>query len=195
MAKKEYAKATSPAGEARWPHLKEPEVFEGVEQGYTVKLVLNKEETDALLARIAAEWEKSEESEKVAKGSKVEPYLGGSVNKNGDFEFKFKTKASYKTSNGDIVKRKVPMFDAKGRAGEFNLGNGSTIRVSFQFIPFYKSGKAFGVSLWMEAVQVIKLVEFGGSAGNANAYGFEETDGYDSEQVASFPRSDEEIPF
>jgi hypothetical protein len=65
--------------------------------------------------------------------------------------------------------------------GDIKLGGGSTIRVSYEIVPFVSPIGA-GASLRLKGVQVIDLVEWG--SGNADYYGFgEEEGGFDASTV------------
>ena len=172
MAKSNFKRITSPRGEALWAYLKNPEVYEGEEVGYTIQVKFSKEDTDNMIGLLEQELESAKNSTEF-KGKKWsrEPRMGLREDQNSDIIFKFKTKATIKTKAGDIVKRTVPVFDASGKPVDVSLGNGSVVRVAFQVIPYWKSAMNNGLSLYMDAVQVIKLVEYS-AEGNASMFGF-----------------------
>jgi hypothetical protein len=96
-------------------------------------------------------------------------------NETGMVEFRFKTNAQANI-NGEVRKFVVPLFDSVGNPVKCSPWGGSQIRVNFSPIPFYNAvgnGLA-GVSLRLNAVQVIKLVS---GSGDAKSYGFEAVDG------------------
>jgi len=66
------------------------------------------------------------------------------------------------------------------------MWSGTTGRVSFEACPFYQPAIGAGITLRLKAVQILDLVESGGSA---NSFGFqEETGGWAaSETQASVP--------
>ena len=172
MAKANFKRVTSPRGEALYPYLKAPEVYEGEEVGYTIQVKFSKEDTDKVLAILEEELESAKNSSEF-KGKRwsKEPRMGFREDQNGDIIFKFKTKATIKTKAGEVIKRTVPVFDASQKPIDVTLGNGSVVRVAFQIVPYWKSSTNNGLSLYLDAVQVIKLVEYK-SGGNASAFGF-----------------------
>jgi hypothetical protein len=178
MAKANFKRVTSPRGEALYPYLKAPEVYEGEEVGYTIQVKFSKEDTDKILGILEEELESAKNSSEF-KGKRwsKEPRMGFREDQNGDIVFKFKTKATITTKAGDTVKRTVPVFDAKGKPVDVTIGNGSVVRVAFQIVPYWKSSTNNGLSLYLDAVQVIELVEYKGG-GNASAFGFGEEDGF-----------------
>ena len=186
MAKTNYKRITSPRGEALYPHLKTPEVYDGQTVGYTIQAKFSKEATDKLIEQIENELEAAKKSDIfIGKRWYKEPHLGFREDKNGDIVFKFKTKHEITTKAGDVIKRTVPVFDAKGKPIDVSLGNGSVVRIAFQVVPYHKSSTNNGVTLYLDAIQVIELVEYNGSSQDASGFGFEEEEGYVANQAAS----------
>lgn len=99
----------------------------------------------------------------------------------GDVEFKFKRKAS--GVNQKTKKKweaKPDLFDAKGRklGKGVEIWGGSTLKVAFEASPYFVSGQgSAGVSLRLQAAQVIDLIS--GGSRDASGYGFEEEEGYE----------------
>lgn len=194
MATSKFKRVTSPRGEALYPYLKSPEVYEGQEVGYTIQVKFSKEDTDKLIALLEEELESvKNSSEFKGKRWSREPHMGFREDKNGDIVFKFKTKATITTKAGETIKRTVPVFDSKGKPIDVTIGNGSVVRVAFQIVPYWKSSTNNGLSLYLDAVQVIELVEYNGGA-NADAFGFDvEEDGYVGGTENSFPEEEDNI--
>lgn len=95
----------------------------------------------------------------------------------------FKMNATFKDKTSGKIKELFPtLVDAKKKAlnKKLQIGGGSTIRVSFQIIPFFTEAVGYGISLRMGGVQVIELVEFSGNS--AESLGFEEEDGFESSE-------------
>lgn len=178
MAK--LTKILTPRGTAMYPHVRKPEFYQGAEVGYTVQLQLSKEDTAKLAKRLEAELEaaKGDSAFKGKRWSK-EPNMGMKYDKNDDIYFKFKTSTNIKTKTGEIIPRNIPVFDAHGNPFKGDFGHGSIIRVRFSVNPYWMSSSNNGLSLYLDAVQVIKYVEPGSAVGNAEAYGFEKEDGFD----------------
>ena len=94
-----------------------------------------------------------------------------------------KTNATYKDKKGVERDRKVTIFDARGKklAEAPQIGSGSTLKVAASMVPYYMpKDNIVGVTLYLDAVQIIDLVTFGGGR-SAEAYGFGEEDGYTTE--------------
>lgn len=184
MAKSNFLKVTSPKGEAFYPYLKSPEMYEGNPVGFTIQAAFGKKDTEALIKTLEAELKRAK-GDPAFKGKtwQKEPTLGYREKPDGTIMFKFKTKHEYER-DGEIIKRKVPIFDAKGTPTDVNIGNGSTVKVAFQVVPFWKSARNNGVTMYLDAVQVLELKEYAGG-GSAGAYGFGEEEGFEAEPDGS----------
>lgn len=198
MAKTEYTKIVTKAGEAFYAHLREPEVYEGKELGYSIQLKLSKEDTDDLMAKLEAELEKAKSEMKLKAGRKwsKEPFMGFKTDKDGDIVFKFKASMTIHTRAGEELPRTIAVFDATGKPikGD-NIGNGSIVKVAATIIPFHVSNAVNGLSLRLNAVQVLNLVEYG-QGGSAKSYGFGEEEGYVCEDnVVSTDEAEDNVEF
>lgn len=191
-----YVTYTTPKGKAYYPNLRTPNIFEGTDLGYDCKLVLPEAESMELEVFLRKELAKAAASPEFAGKNLDAPdsFIGIGETQDGDTFFKFKTKSTYKTKTGDVMNRVVPIFDAHGKPFPANkdVGHGSIVRVNYSVLPFWKSRKIKGISLILNAVQVIELVERG-SSGNFSSFGFEnEESGY---SVPAHDEQDEGIPF
>lgn len=188
MAKK---LSTTPKGIAVYPHLLVPDVKFDKDGVYHTKLKLSgaeakafkkaiddgiadsyKETEKVLLAKLQ-ENTKDAAAKKAVKGLKRAdpPYT---ENEDGTIDFSFKMKATGKKKDTkEPFTRKPVLFDraAVPITDNIKLGGGSTIRVSYNMMPFYTALVGAGVSLQMASVQVINLVEWGA---DASRYGFED---------------------
>lgn len=193
---KRYA---SPAGEALFPYLITPDDYEGKLE-FKTKLKLDKEkpEVQAFLTKVETEAKKAYESqieEMKAKGgkaaanaSKYEMYLpfeddfDKQGNETGMVLVNFKTAATYKDKTTGATKQKVlPLFDSKNQRMEIDdLWGGSIIKLSFTFSNPWSnpSAKTAGISLYINAVQVLDLRKGGGQS--AESFGFDEEDGFEA---------------
>lgn len=91
-----------------------------------------------------------------------------------------KTNATYKDRKGVERDRKITIFDARGKklTEAPEIGSGSTLKVAATMVPYYMpKDNVVGVTLYLDAVQIIDLVTFNGGR-TAEAYGFSEEDGY-----------------
>lgn len=92
-----------------------------------------------------------------------------------------KTKSSFKPA----------VFDAAGNpVSDIMLGSGSKVRLALNLV-VYEGFGATGVTPYINAVQVIDLVEGGG--GSADAFGFDATEGFTADEE-SFDSFSEDTP-
>jgi hypothetical protein len=196
MAKEKNKVLTTPQGRAIYPHLTTPDSKFGEPQ-YKVKLAVKApladkliKEIDEVAARALAEAKADKNNKKVKEADLPYSY----DEENDEFLFNFKMKAEGKSKkSGETWTQKPAIFDAKGKpiVGALRIGGGSTLRVSFEAIPFFTAMIGAGVSLRLRAVKVIELKEFGGG-GTAETHGFgEEEEGYTADEAeVSFPAED-----
>jgi hypothetical protein len=192
--KKQLVRITSPKGIAKWPFLTTPDsrfTKPGDAPDYKVSLVVSPEEAKTLLVTLTpmvdAAFEDAKSKVKPAKKKDLAKYApwddeyDKDGNPTGKLEIKFKSKAFYTKQDGTKVDLKPALFDGVGQkiTRAINIGNGSLIRVNFAAAPFFNAAaNNAGITLMMNAVQIIKLVEYG-SGGNADSYGFgQEDDGF-----------------
>ena len=97
----------------------------------------------------------------------------------------------YDRETGDATGDVEFKFKLKPIEGGVNIGNGSTVKVAFEPIPYMMAAtKSVGVSLRLKAVQVIDLVEYATSSSI-----FDEEDGYEATTADVTPIRKEEEPF
>lgn len=175
MAKNSFRTITTQKGQCLYAYLDKPEVFEGKEMGYSIQFKTDKEGTDKLIKAIHEELEAAKASPEF-RGKKwsSEPFLGYRE-KDGDIIFKFKASTSYKTRTGEVMQRHIPVFDSQNHeVTDKTMGNGSTVRINFTIIPFNMNARMNGVSLRLNAVQLINLVPFGQQSAAQYGFGTEE---------------------
>lgn len=206
----------TPTGTAVYPWLDTPDTKYKAEGEYRTKLILPLEAARGLIEEIDRQAEEAVRAAKAAvvktaRNKKEEkallerckpapaPYRlieDDDGNETGEVELSFKTKALVKPKKGDPFRVKPAMFDARGNEIKppLPLRGGSKIKVAFQIIPFYTAMVGAGVTLRLQAVQVIEAVTTGGG-GSAASFGFEAEDGYefDPNDVAAAVE-DDEIP-
>lgn len=199
MAKRELKQVTSPKGKVFYAHIYKPEVYDGAEIGYSIQLALSAEDTEKMKKVLKAEILKAQKSE-AFKGKKwtKNPNMGvKELEVEGETieVFKFKTKHQYTTKTGEVFNKTIPVFDAQGTPIKdvLSIGNGTIARVRFSISPYHKSSTNCGVTLYLEAVQVIDLVEYNPSK-SAEDYGFEAEEGgftYDGDTEETFEDGEE----
>ena len=173
-------KITTPKGLVRFPHLVKPEMYDGSEVGYTIILEFNKEDTDKMMKFLEDELEAAKNSPEF-KGKKwTGARLGNKEDRNGNTIFKFKNSTMIRGRDGSMTPRVIPVFDADGRPFvPTTMGNDSVAKVSFSVNPYWKSSTNCGLSLYLQAVQVLKLVEYSAQGnGTADSFGFAKEAGF-----------------
>jgi len=101
------------------------------------------------------------------------------------------SKASGKRQDGSSWERKIPIFDAKGKKiTPKAIFGGSELKVAVIAEAYYKAdGNEVGVTLRIDAVQVLKLVQAGG--GTADGFGFGAEEGYEADEDEGSQFNDE----
>ena len=166
MAKKSI---TSPKGTASYPWLTKPDTKFSAEGVYKTGLTVKGKDAQAFQEDIKAAFIDEFGQSKLAKA-----HLPWKEEEDGSVTFNFKSKM------------KPRLFDSKGQAitNDPAVSGGSVIKVSCAFGP-YNKGANMGVALYLNAVQIIELVEY-----SSSPFG-EEEGGY----VASNDNGAEEVPF
>ena len=193
MAKHEFTTGVTPKGSLLFPHIYEPEQYEGKDVGYTVNIKFDQKETDALIAVIDEELQNAKHSIKLKPGQKwsAEPFLGYKEDKDGDIVFKFKANSHYTTKSGETHKVTIPVFDAHGKPIKepLSIGNGTIAKVAYTLVPYWISKVVNGIKLRLDAVQIIDLKEYGQK--DAKGFGFGEEEGFS----ATDAEEEDDVPF
>lgn len=198
--KKQYESFVSPKGAAVWPKLNAPDTEYKAEGEYHTKLAFDPSKDakvqaflDELQARFDSYVDEVKEEVGPAKAKKLklnEPFtqeLDAEGEETGRVLVKFKMKAQYKAKDGTIKTNKPRFFDAKGNplGSPPNIGSDSVLKISYS-IAGYNTPQGTGISLYLNAVQIVELKEWNGTGGNAKSFGFtEEEDGYVGEAAAA----------
>lgn len=181
-AKRMFVNGVTPKGKAMYPFLRRVEEYEGKELGYSIQIILSPEDTKAFKNHLMSEFEKAKSSYDLKPGKKwsAEPTMGMHEREDGTVCFKFKCKHQFTDRAGEVVKRTVPVVDAKGHPIKADtLGNGSIIRISYSIAPYWMSNNQNGLSLYLRGVQVLKYVPYGGNDATSLGFSIDE-DGYDA---------------
>lgn len=184
----------SPVGKAYWVRLRREEEYQGKPTGrFSLTVKFSLEDTQALLKELEAEYEILKKTSSVFQGVKPAknsaPTFGTKEDQNGDIVFKFGTKSTYTSKKtGETFNKTIPIFSASGKPLELasEIGNESSVRVSFSVAPKYTDSKNYGVALWLDAVKVINLVEYRAGGIQEQAFGFAAEEGYEPDQEAKF---------
>ena len=199
--KKRIVRGTTPKGIFKYPNLIKPDYgtkeFPKKDGEYNVRLVLEGEAAQELIAKLQPEMDKAlaEAEEKFAqlpvatrkrlKEVTPNPYYTEVFDKEteeptGQYEFRFKTAASGVDKNGKRWYRTVPIFDAKGKPVKNlkEIWSGTVGKIAYVVSPYFVAGSgAAGITLYLEAVQIIEL-NAGGSR-SASEFGFSEEEGFE----------------
>ena len=178
MSNKNYPTlVTTPFGSALWAHLVDADKKFSELGDFKVNLKIADAEAAELVRQIQLEKEKAltffqEEAKAEGKSPKaiakiklsdIDPYEEDDEEE-GVTIFKFKRKAAYVKDSGEIVHFEVPLIDATGKTipdgSKPNIGNGSTLRVMAELVPYNMATSGVGVSLRLKKVQIKTLVEY-----------------------------------
>ena len=194
--KKKAERFVSPKGIASYPYLTNPDTKFNPDGEYKVSLIVAGDDASKAIDFLTEKHNASvAQAKKENAGKRVkEGELPCIENDDGTVTFKFKMKAKVTPKKGDPFEQKPALFDAKGKplTGETKVGGGSTIKVSYEVVPYYTAIAGAGVSLRLKAVQIIELKKYSGG-GNAESYGFGEEEGFeaDDEDTKPFDTFDE----
>lgn len=196
MAKSKRVRITTPKGIAKFPRLSSPDTKFNPDGEYRVILLLDpekdKEFLDELDAMADAAVQKAQEENKRYRKliQRQEPYkmeLDQDGEETGLVEVKFKMRARVKSKDGKEYNFAPALFDAQGKPidpTKINIGGGSIIRVNFTPNPYFVAAtKTAGISLQLNAVQVLELVQYNG--GDAASFGFEQEEGFSIDDIDS----------
>ena len=186
---------TTPKATFKYPKLIEPETKFTPEGHYKVTAVIPADEADAMAEALDTLFEAHKASLKAQAPSQkfkaIDPSYGyEDIDGKPCFTISVKMKAKGMDRDGRSWSAVPALFDASGapvkdREALRGMWSGTTGRVSFEACPFYQPALGAGITLRLKAVQIINLVESGGSA---DSFGFQEEAGWAaSEAQASVP--------
>lgn len=204
MAQAKRDRYTSPRGVAIFPRLNEPDTKFDADGIFSVRLAYEADDANflALVKKLEAKRDELfaqwlSENPKKKKVAEVAPVFAEELDENGDetgrltLNFKMKAKGKSKRT-GKVFEMRPNFFDARGveLVNPPNVGGGSVLKIGFEvWGSFVESAKKFYLSLRLQGVQVIELVEFGHRS--AKDYGFGEEEGYEADESAT-TRSDDD---
>lgn len=213
MAKKDdVIKTVTKPGVAKWPHLMTPRTTFDKDGVYQTLLAFDSDEFDGMelkkiivdaIDEFHAATIDGMKPKSAAAIKKVYPWKdeveGEDELETGNILLNFKSKASYICKKtGKKIEMKPKIFDGAGNLikRRLNIGSGTVMQIATSIKPYFMtSTKQVGVTLYLNAVMIRKLVEYGA---DAEAMGFE-TDGealqLDTEEsMASYSNGDVEEP-
>lgn len=195
---KKRVRITSPKGIAKYPHLNKPDTkFKDVGE-YVVTLLFNPNKIPEFLELLdqltdeAVEEQKQilKDKKQAAKAKQMQrkPAYKMELDQDGEetgkVEVRFKMKSVITLKNGDTRVLEPQLFDAQGAPVDKKkvlIYGGSVLKVNFTPSSYYMaSSRMAGVTLYLNAVQILELVSRGGNAGY---YGFESEEGFTDSSV------------
>lgn len=199
MAKRE--KLTTPAGEVKWAVLSKPNTKWKEKGEYSILLCLPDDHPywETLKGMVEVGFEETKKTLKPkdrAAAKMVLPftaeYDAETEEPTGRNEIRIKTAATFTDKKtGQEISLKPKLFDAKGKRimADITVGNGSVCAINFSPAIYHRQiDNAIGMTLYLNAVQVIKLVEYEGD-GSAFGFGAQE-DGFDASNLPTGEPSD-----
>lgn len=187
---KDYIGIVTPEGTAIYPHLIKPDTKFNVMGEYKVSLSIPEKEAAPMIVNYNNAQKIAKSMIPKGKNPKMAqlPYsneLDDDGQETGNVIFKFKMKAKVTTLDGRNIELKPKIFDAAGTLlnDVDSIWGGSRLRVSADLVPYHVAAIGAGVSARLKAVQIIELKTGGGSS--AEAFGFEATDGFTTEESSA----------
>tara|TARA_R100001460_G_scaffold2262_7_gene7497 strand:+ start:2992 stop:3597 length:606 start_codon:yes stop_codon:yes gene_type:complete len=178
--KKRYVRFTTPVGTALWPHLNEPDTKFDKDGSYSVKLILNKEDTQNIKTKLSAVLEEFVSSGESKSNKKAPMPIKEDTDKDGkptgDYQIKFKLRAVGQ-SRGERWEQRPALFDSQGQPCSDLIGNGSKIKVGAEVVPYSTAMAGTGVTLRLKAVQVIELSSVSGGD-SFDSWSFSKEEGF-----------------
>jgi len=183
MAKKEKKKnPVTPIRPCLYPFLKKPDTRWNEDGEYRVSLVFDQDDEFIYKVKVKAEKEfeiarthmRPGQAAKLTFVSPVKVEEDEDGKPTGNVRLNFKTKAIFR-KDGEAHHVKMKVFDGQGKLIENlpNIGNGSKLSVAFNPIGTVVKGE-FYLSLWMNAVQLVELIEYNA---DGSSYGFGKEEG------------------
>lgn len=189
-------KFTTPAGRFQYPKLIEPDYKFHNEGEYRINAIFDAADVQQLadgLDNLLARHKESLKLQAPTQKFKLVdlPWGFEEIDGKPSFTIRTKMKASGIDRDGKSWSRKPALFDAKGKAvtdrdALSGMWSGTIGRVSFLASPFYTAALGAGITLRLQAAQIITLVQGGG---DASSHGFGEEVGWtpDSQQQEVVP--------
>jgi hypothetical protein len=170
----------TPKGILSWPYIAKPDTRYNPDGVYKTSLIVSAADAATLIETCKEVFTAEYGTSKLAKANM--PY---EVNdESGEVTFKFKSK------------RQPKIYDAKGNAINKipQIASGTLAKVATAMNP-YQTGINTGVSLYLNDVQILELVEYGGGAKFSAEEGYEYEADDSSVKEPSFAKADDKEDF
>jgi hypothetical protein len=173
----------TPKGKAVYPHVNEPNTRFNPMGEYSCSISVSEEDGEAFNKQVTEIYEAAYQRECLLHNKKLKKASSFPVSKDdeGDWVVKAKQPAKVETKAGKIFEFSIKLFDAQGSLCNAQVGSGSTVKCAVEPRTWFVGSLGFGITLSLKAVQVIDLVEQGGSS--ATSFGFGAEEGYVGEKL------------
>lgn len=171
---------TTPKGKAVWPRIDTPDTKFDDDGVYSCKLHVSEGDFKAFEAIVKPQLDAAYDAECSRQGKDKIRMAASSplrINDDGDYEIYAKQKAKVHTKSKGTLEFTITAVDSQGKKITMpKIGSGSTLKMAVEVNTWFVPSQGFGYTLRLRAVQVLDLVEYGGSGGS---FGFgAEEDGY-----------------
>ncbi len=189
----------TPAGTVQYAYIKNEEIIHHsdgrvIPTGkYSITVSFTDEQSQKFLEAIDKVWSEFIEKNGEGKEFNLTKYVTPTKEFDGKKFFVFKKSVSViSKETNQPVKLYVPIFDSENKnctKSVASIGRHSQVKIAYSYYPFYMSANNYGVSLRLNALQIVKLVPI---TSNGGKYGFDAVpDGY----VAHAVEDESEIPY
>lgn len=178
----EYKVTIYPTPDAMAPH------FEDMKAILAAAMPIYQEEENAEAA-------KKKRKPKELKASDTQPWLAAEM-EDGTLQLKLKRAARFTDKDGAVQEINLPVVDSFGRyltkeqVAAAKIGNGTICRVIVTARPYNMATQGVGISLRLEKIQLIKVVQYGGN-GVDNEFGEFEGGEFAAPEVQQAPQDQE----
>lgn len=163
-------------GKVKWAKVRQPDVYNGKEVGYTMNLYPNDDVMNEYIMAVNDVLKEAETDVRFNRKKFKNPRNGVREEDNVDGTttkyIYLKAISSFEDKEtGETTRRVLPIYDRYGKIlpEDVLLGNGTEVEVVVQLIPYHFGANTCGITPRMLAIKVNKLVEYTGG----NNYGFQ----------------------
>ena len=181
-------------GTAHFVHLLKTEIYDEKDTNkYSLMLEITEDQKKDIEPKLNTIWEDYARTLKdEGKKIKFDPVMPIKEYNDKLFIKATRTASFENKKTKETVNATVPIYDAsckeiRGKLKQ-EIGNGSTIKVSVDVVPFFITDRNYGIALRLVGVQVLELKTWGDSAESA---GFEAEEGYEYEDTTEGFTSEE----
>lgn len=198
MSKPKRDKIVTPVGIVKYASIGKPKTTFNADGEYSCDLILDPADATVLALQKRCE-DLAAAAKAEALGAETNPAKKKALNafalsgpfsqeldKEGNYTgmlvFRAKQKALIRIKGKDPFEKTVKVFDARqNEMTNKNIGRGTKLKIAGTCNPFVMpANKIVGITVWLEAVQVLELHEFGGQ--DAGDYGFATEEGFTEER-------------